>query len=69
MDNIFSALLLAFAALFPLVNPIGAIPVFCTLTAESTGEQRRKAALKTAINVFFILLVFYLVGEFVLEFF
>jgi multiple antibiotic resistance protein len=69
MEKILSALLLSFAALFPLVNPIGAIPVFCSLTADSSGEYRKKAALKTSINVFFILLVFYLVGEFVLEFF
>ena len=69
MDNFISALLLAFAALFPLVNPVGAIPVFCSLTSNSSVEQRKKTALKTAINVFFILLIFYFVGEFLLEFF
>jgi multiple antibiotic resistance protein len=69
MDNFLSALVLAFAALFPLVNPVGAIPVFCTLTANSSNEQRKKTALKTAVNVFFILLIFYFIGEFLLEFF
>jgi multiple antibiotic resistance protein len=69
MENFFSALALAFVALFPLVNPVGAIPVFCTLTADSTSEQRKKAALKTALNVLFILLIFYFVGEFLLDFF
>ncbi|MCX6166072.1 MAG: NAAT family transporter [Ignavibacteriae bacterium] len=69
MENFISALVLAFVALFPLVNPIGAIPVFCTLTTNSSSEQRKKTALKTAINVFFILLIFYFVGEFLLEFF
>jgi multiple antibiotic resistance protein len=69
MENIFSALVLAFVSLFPLVNPVGAIPVFCTLTTDSTVEQRKTTALKTAINVFFILLIFFFVGEFLLEFF
>lgn len=69
MENFLSSLVLAFAALFPLVNPVGAIPVFCSLTCESSGEQRKKTALKTALNVFIILLVFYFVGEFLLEFF
>ena len=69
MDNFTSALLLAFVALFPLVNPVGAIPVFCSLTSNSSSEHRKKTALKTAVNVFFILLIFYFVGEFLLEFF
>ena len=56
-------------ALFPLVNPVGAIPVFCTLTAEATASERKKTALKTALSVMIILLVFYFVGEFLLEFF
>jgi len=69
MEQFFSTLLLAFVALFPLVNPVGAIPVFCSLTSSSTIEQRKKTAMKTAKNVFFILIVFYFVGEFLLEFF
>lgn len=69
MENIFSTILIAFAALFPLVNPVGAIPIFCSLTNNNSNEQRKKAALKTSINVLFILLVFYLVGEYLLEFF
>jgi multiple antibiotic resistance protein len=69
MDNFFSALGISFVALFPLVNPVGAIPVFCTLTSDSTSPERRKTALKTAISVALILLVFYFVGEFLLEFF
>jgi multiple antibiotic resistance protein len=69
MDNFFSTLALTFVALFPIVNPIGAIPVFCSLTSNSSVEERKKTALKTALNVFIILLAFYFLGEFVLEFF
>jgi len=69
MESFLSALALAFVTLFPIVDPPGAIPVFCTLTADSTTEVRRRTAFKTALNVLIILLVFYFVGEFILEFF
>jgi multiple antibiotic resistance protein len=69
MEIFYSTLILAFAELFPLVNPVGAVPVFCSLTVESTNAQRKKASLKTSVNVFFILLIFYFIGEFILEFF
>jgi multiple antibiotic resistance protein len=69
MESFLSAVALAFITLFPIVDPPGAIPVFCTLTADSTSEVRRRTAFKTALNVLIILLVFYFVGEFILEFF
>ncbi|MDD5363654.1 MAG: MarC family protein [Ignavibacteria bacterium] len=69
MENFLSTLAISFVALFPIVNPIGAIPVFCSLTSNSTVEERKKTAFKTALNVFIILLAFYFLGEFVLGFF
>jgi len=69
MENFLTALGLSFVALIPLINPVGAIPVFCTLTAETSPAQRKKTAFKTSLNVLIILLVFYFVGEFLLEFF
>jgi multiple antibiotic resistance protein len=69
MESFLSAVALAFVTLFPIIDPPGAVPVFCTLTADSTAAVRRKTAFKTALNVFIILLVFYFVGEFILEFF
>ena len=69
MESLFTALAIAFVSLFPIVDPPGAIPVFCTLTSGSTTDVRRKTALKTSLNVFIILIVFYFVGEFILEFF
>lgn len=69
MESFITALALAFVSLFPIVDPPGAIPVFCSLTSNSTGKHRNKTALKTSLNVFFILLAFYLIGEFILDFF
>jgi small neutral amino acid transporter SnatA (MarC family) len=39
------------AALFPIANPIGAVPIFYSLTATDTRSERRRTAQKTAINV------------------
>jgi multiple antibiotic resistance protein len=64
-----SAATATFLALFPIVNPLGGIPVFFTLTADFTPEERRSAALKTALYVIAILVVFMLFGRFVLNFF
>lgn len=69
MESFFAALVLAFVALFPIVDPPGAIPVFCSLTANTDVKNRNKTALKTSMNVFLVLLVFYLIGEFILDFF
>ena len=57
------------AALFPIANPIGAVPVFYSLTAADTRSERRKQAQRTAINVVLILAVFLLGGRTILEFF
>jgi multiple antibiotic resistance protein len=57
------------AALFPIANPIGSVPIFYSLTATDTRSERRKTAQKTAINVVLILAVFLLGGRTILEFF
>jgi multiple antibiotic resistance protein len=57
------------AALFPIANPIGSVPIFYSLTARDTPGERRKQAQKTAINVVLILAVFLLGGRTILEFF
>src|SRR5437016_4757202 len=64
-----SAAAATFLALFPIVNPLGGIPVFFTLTAEFTPEERRRTALKTALYVVAILFTFLFFGRFVLHFF
>lgn len=58
-----------FAALFSVLNPIGAIPVFVGLTHDYSKEELSKTSLWTSINVFIILVVAYFMGEYVLRFF
>ncbi len=64
-----SAAIATFLALFPIVNPLGGVPLFFTLTSDFPPPERSRTALKTAIYVFTILVVFLFLGRFVLIFF
>ncbi len=57
------------AALFSLVNPLGAVPVFLALTPDYTPIERKKTAINTGIWFISILLGFFLLGHYILSFF
>jgi len=69
MEVLIQSATIAFITLFPLVNPVGGVPLFCTLTANSDEQYRKQMALKTAISVAAILIVFLFIGKLLLEFF
>ncbi len=56
-------------AIFVIVDPVGGIPLFLSLTAEETETERRKTALKAALAAFAVLAIFTLFGERILAFF
>lgn len=53
-------------ALFAIVSPITAIPVFLTLTKGRSAKERRTVALKTALVSGLTLVVAYFLGEIIL---
>ena len=57
----------AIAALLAISNPIGAAPVFASLTAGRSPGQRRKAAFSVVIAVFVILAIATFAGEWILK--
>jgi multiple antibiotic resistance protein len=61
-----SAAVATFLALFPIVNPFGAVPMFFTLTANFPSEDRTRTAMKTSVYVIAILVIFLFFGRFVL---
>ena len=69
LEDLPTAATASFLALFPIVNPLGGIPMFFTLTSDYTKEERNRTALMTAFYVVAILVTFMLVGRFVLSFF
>ncbi len=68
--NVFvNTLLLTYAALFPIVNPVGSAPLFLGLTQFCTDKERNALAARVAAGSFFLLLGSLLIGSYVLEFF
>jgi multiple antibiotic resistance protein len=69
VQNIINAFLLVYAALFPIVNPMGSAPLFLRMTRGSSTAERSVLALNVARNSFFLLLGSLFIGSHVLEFF
>jgi multiple antibiotic resistance protein len=69
LEDLPTAATATFLALFPIVNPLGVIPMFFSLTANFTREERKRTALRSAGYVIAILVIFMLFGRFVLNFF
>lgn len=58
-----------FAALFSVLNPLGAVPVFVGLTQDDSKKERSRISIWAAINVAIILIISYFIGKYVLQFF
>jgi multiple antibiotic resistance protein len=69
VSAVFSAFLLTFAGLFPIVNPIEAAPFFLALTPSLSQAERSVLARNVAINGFALLLGSMVLGPFLLQFF
>jgi multiple antibiotic resistance protein len=64
-----SVIFLAVGALLPIVDPLGGAPIYISMTAGLTREQRKRMAKAVAINSFLLLLASTLIGAYVLDFF
>lgn len=69
MDSILQFALLAFTSLFSMVNPLGVIPVFTTLTTGMTSKQAAAIALKATSTALIVLLLFTFGGNFIFDIF
>lgn len=65
MELFFSIL----ASLFSVVNPLGALPVFLSMTPNYTQAERNRTARSTSVYFAIILLTFFLAGSLILSFF
>lgn len=62
-------LIKSFLAIFTIVDPIGAVPLFLTITSDYSQEERKKIALITSLTVFIALGTFLWIGKLILAFF
>ncbi len=58
-----------FTAMFAIVNPIGAAPIFVAITGDKTKQERRKSIWVVGLTVFLILSFFTFFGHTLLELF
>jgi len=61
--------LLIFAALLPIVNPLGMAPIFAEMTLGYPEAIRRTVALRVAVNGVALLVVSLFIGGYILQFF
>ncbi|WP_186077930.1 MarC family protein [Burkholderia gladioli] len=62
-------LLKSFISLLALINPLGAVPFFLSLTASQGDDERRRTVRIAAVSVFFVIVVTTLLGQQIIRFF
>jgi multiple antibiotic resistance protein len=68
MDQ-FTTLLLYLTSFFTLMNPIGTMPVFLSMTNELSKRERRATATKAVLTAAFALILFAFLGKYLFDFF
>ena len=69
MNELLTFALLCFTSFFTLINPLGVMPIFMSLTGSLTSAQRRRTARQAVIVAFFTLVLFALSGQLLFNFF
>ncbi|MBN2731026.1 MAG: MarC family NAAT transporter [Balneolaceae bacterium] len=62
-------LIAAFTSIISVANPLGAMPVFISLTDQNSDKERVVIAQKAAFFMFVILTIFFLGGTYIMSFF
>lgn len=69
MSDIFTFGLLSITSFFTLINPLGTMPVFMSMTAQLTVEDRNKTVKKASIASLITILAFAFTGQLLFKFF
>ncbi len=60
---------LSFVSLFTMIDPIGALPVYVSVTSKLSHPESRHVAFRAAVTAWIALIAFALTGKFIFEFF
>lgn len=69
MSDALAFALLCLTSFFTLINPIGTMPIFMTMTANLDPKSRSRTALKASIVAFLTLVLFSFSGQLLFQFF
>lgn len=69
MNELYPFALLVFTSFFTLINPLGTMPIFMTMTASLSKERRKQTAKKATLVAFFTIIAFAFSGQVLFKFF
>lgn len=69
MNELISFFLLSLTSFFTLINPLGTMPVFLSMTTHLTSIERKTIAKKASFVAFLIIVFFALTGQLFFKFF
>ena len=69
IEGLYTYAILVFTSFFTLINPLGTMPIFLSMTNSLNQSQREKTARKAVIIAFFTLLLFAFSGQLLFSFF
>lgn len=69
MDDLLTFGLLSFTSFFAMINPLGTMPIFMTMTADLDPVHRMRTARKASIVAFITILIFAFSGQLLFDFF
>ena len=69
MDSYYTFAILVFTSFFTLINPLGTMPIFMSMTKSLSVEKRKKTAKKASIVAFFTIIAFAFSGQILFKFF
>jgi multiple antibiotic resistance protein len=69
MNDALTFALLCFTSFFSVINPLGVMPVFLTMTADLDERHRNRTAKKAALVAFVTMCLFALSGKLLFDFF
>lgn len=69
MNEILAFGLLSFTSFFTLINPLGTMPIFMTMTSDLDQQHRTKTAKKASIVSFITIVIFAFSGQLLFKFF
>lgn len=67
--SLFEFALFAFTSLFTVINPVGVLPVFLSMTQDLPNSDIRRIAAKATLTAFIAMVFFALSGQFIFNFF
>ena len=69
MTELYTFALIIFTSFFTLINPLGTMPIFMSMTSTLSDKRRKQTAKKATIVAFATILAFAFSGQLLFEFF